>query len=815
MAENNVIGVDFQINVDDLKNGLTEANKLIGLSNSKFKSASSGLDDWANSSEGLQAKLDNLNEVQSLQEKKLKAITKAYKKAAEEQGETSEAAKRLQKQMYDQQTVVNKTKKEYDKYSKKLTDVKNEEKKGQKASKDLGKAVKETGKEAKSSSEGFTVLKGAIAGFVVEAGKALVGGFSNMINESRDFRKEMSRVETAMLGAGFSSDQAKKSFTKLNAVLGDTGKSEEALQQLSGFATTEKELEDYTNILTGVYGKFGNSLPTEGLAEAINHTIQLGEVQGSLADALEWVGLSTDDFNEQLKACGSEQERNELISKTLNAQYGESAKTYKELNKSLIESQEAETENAIAMAKIGEVLEPLQTMFVRLKTKGIEAITPAIQKFSEILQKAFSGDLSGATSDLLEVFTNLKTKIVEKVLEIGEELPKQIPKILDKIMNFITGRLENQVELFPKILEILTNIITSIVEALPGLIQGLVNKLKELTPIILEAAKSMFNGLLEALPQVISSLLEALPQIVDTISAYLKEAIPQIVEAAIDMFNGLVEALPTVIQSLIDALPNVISSILGFIYDNLPVVLAAAIDLFMTLVKALPKVLGNLLGKLPSLVMAIASGFIKEAPQMFTASIQIFGELIRGLAETIANIITRLPTFIKGIIDAFMESVPSFKEIGKALIEGLWEGIKSTGEWLKEKIVGFGDSVVGWFKDTFKIFSPSHIMRDEIGEMLGLGVGEGLLNSSKDVLKDVNKFSKDLTKQFQSKVKGINAGLQGSIALNNNQGAFGSSGSGLNSNVNNFTQIINAPKQPSRIELYRQTKNLLALKGGY
>ena len=34
------------------------------------------------------------------------------------------------------------------------------------------------------------------------------------------------------------------------------------------------------------------------------------------------------------------------------------------------------------------------------------------------------------------------------------------------------------------------------------------------------------------------------------------------------------------------------------------------------------------------------------------------------------------------------------------------------------------------------------------------------------------------------------------------------------SNVNNFTQIINVPKQLSRIELYRQTRNLLELKGG-
>ena len=35
--------------------------------------------------------------------------------------------------------------------------------------------------------------------------------------------------------------------------------------------------------------------------------------------------------------------------------------------------------------------------------------------------------------------------------------------------------------------------------------------------------------------------------------------------------------------------------------------------------------------------------------------------------------------------------------------------------------------------------------------------------------------------------------------------------SNTTSNVQNYTQIINAPKQPSRLELYRQTKNLLNL----
>ena len=44
---------------------------------------------------------------------------------------------------------------------------------------------------------------------------------------------------------------------------------------------------------------------------------------------------------------------------------------------------------------------------------------------------------------------------------------------------------------------------------------------------------------------------------------------------------------------------------------------------------------------------------------------------------------------------------------------------------------------------------------------------------------------------------------------------------GLNSNsditggvVNNFTQVINSPKQLSRLEIYRQSKNLLGYAGG-
>ena len=92
-------------------------------------------------------------------------------------------------------------------------------------------------------------------------------------------------------------------------------------------------------------------------------------------------------------------------------------------------------------------------------------------------------------------------------------------------------------------------------------------------------------------------------------------------------------------------------------------------------------------------------------------------------------------------------------------------------------------------------------MRDEVGLMMGEGVGEGLLDSTKGVVKKAKTFTASVT----NGIKATTGNISG-------QGAVGVGGA---TNVNNFNQTIIAPKQPSRLELYRQTKNLLAHRGMY
>lgn len=146
----------------------------------------------------------------------------------------------------------------------------------------------------------------------------------------------MGKLDTAFVTNGHSSEAAKRTYSDLNSVLGDSGQAVEAANHLALLTNNEQDLQTWTDICTGVYATFGASLPIEGLTEAANETAKVGEVTGPLADALNWAGISEDSFNDKLAACSNEQERQKLIMETLNGTYSKASEQYKKTNKDVI-----------------------------------------------------------------------------------------------------------------------------------------------------------------------------------------------------------------------------------------------------------------------------------------------------------------------------------------------------------------------------------------------------------------------------------------------------------------------------------------------
>lgn len=104
----------------------------------------------------------------------------------------------------------------------------------------------------------------AAAGMAVAVGGAMV----KVANDTREYRNEMGKLETAFEASDHSATTAKKNYQELQSILGETDQSVEAANHLAKLCTTEEELSKWTDICTGVYATFGASLPIEGLTEA-------------------------------------------------------------------------------------------------------------------------------------------------------------------------------------------------------------------------------------------------------------------------------------------------------------------------------------------------------------------------------------------------------------------------------------------------------------------------------------------------------------------------------------------------------------------
>lgn len=242
--------------------------------------------------------------------------------------------------------------------------------KAKSTSAETGKSFQAIGKAA------LTIGKGILA-----AGATIGGAWIAAIEGSREYRTEMGKLDTAFVTNGHSSDAAKKTYQDLQAVLGETDVSVEAANHLAVMTDNEKDLQTWTNICTGVFATFGDSLPIEGLTEAANETAKVGEVTGPLADALNWAGISEDEFNDKLAKCSNEQERQKLIMETLNSTYKSASDQYKATNADVMAANRAQERLNGAMAELGRVGEPILTAVKNAAAGMVETAVPKIESF--------------------------------------------------------------------------------------------------------------------------------------------------------------------------------------------------------------------------------------------------------------------------------------------------------------------------------------------------------------------------------------------------------------------------------------------------
>ena len=667
---------------------------------SEMKLATAEFGDNAESIDALTRKQDILKKSLEEQAKKAKAAEDALKKMRDGGIEPTNPA--YQKM----QTALNNTKADMVKIQKEIDDTSKKLKKSKIDWESVGETV---GKVGKAIGAGVAAMGAAIG--------AAAGAFLGLAESTREARENMGKLETGFTTAGHSAEDAKNTYTELYGILGDDGQATEAAAHLAKLTNNEKELATWTDIATGVYATFGDSLPIENLTEAANETAKTGAITGGLADALNWAGVSEDEFQASLDKCSTEQERQALITETLNGLYSDAAKKYREVNGDIIDAQKATASLNSAMAELGAIAEPIVTKLKQLAADLLQQITP----FVELIGNGLVGALTGAEGAAQQFTDGLLGMVTFAIQKLTEMLPTFINFAFQMIANIATG-----------IAQALPTLVPSLVQLVTDIVQVLIDNI----PLLIDAALQLVTGLAQGIINAIPVLVAALPTLITSLIDGLLSAIPQIIQAGIDLLTSLITALPEIIATIVAAIPEIINGIITALLENIPLIIQAGIDLLVALIQALPQIITTIVQAIPQIISGIVNALVQNIPQIIQAGVQLFVALIQNLPTIIVEIVKAVPQIVSGIVSAFGSLVGEMVNAGANLLHGLWEGISSAASWLWDKVTGWASSLVDGIKGFFGIHSPSTVFA-EIGTNMGEGVGVGFGESMDGVSADM------------------------------------------------------------------------------
>lgn len=202
--------------------------------------------------------------------------------------------------------------------------------------------------------DGIKTFAKTAMGIGVAGVTALTTAFIALDGATEDFRVNQGKLLTAFAGTATGTQGARTAYAELYKILGDSDTSTEAAQALSTLAQSQQDVTKWTRVAAGVVGKFGDGISINSLFQDIGESSVSGAVTGVLADTLNWLNISEDEFNERLEATGTTAGRTTLILDTLTAAYDGYADAFYQNNTQLVKNRAYQTQVNNTLAKLGE-----------------------------------------------------------------------------------------------------------------------------------------------------------------------------------------------------------------------------------------------------------------------------------------------------------------------------------------------------------------------------------------------------------------------------------------------------------------------------
>lgn len=740
----------------EYKKAIAGINKDLSVLGSEMKKVTAQFSGNADSMQALTAKQDVYNKQADEQRKKIELMTGALDKAKKEYGENSDQVKNWQIKLNNAEADLAKTENSLKQVTEQIDNYGKEADNTGKEVEKAGKKAKESGDDAQKGESGWSKL-GNVMGDVAKAAGIAVAAIATAAAGAAAAVVKMA-ADAAKSGADYADN--------INTIAAQTGLSTDQIQQFQYQADmVDVSLETITGSMARLTKNMGTA--QRGTGEAAKAFEALGI---SITDSNGELRNNQDVFNEAIDALGKMENETQRDAYAMQI-FGKSAR---DLNPLILAGSDTLNQFAKDAKDSGYILSG-------------EALT-ALNDYQDSLDKiarqkdALSNAIGVAAASAFKVFTDsadgaLKslTKLINGDID-AEEFADQIGEAVGSISDYIT-------EALPKLMEAGTAILRALVDAisqnLPMLLNAatpvittLISGITQMLPAVINAAipilQALVDGVVQALPALVPAAVEMLMTLVQAIIDNLPLIIDASMQLIVSLAQGIADALPELIPAVIDAMLLIVDTLI----DNIGMLVDASIEIIVALAQGLIDALPQLVERIPEIVVALVNALLENLPLLIEAALQIIFALAKGLIQAIPELIKAIPEIISALVKGFGKFASKMADIGLNLVKGLWQGIKDAAAWIKRKISGWVDDVVGSIKSFFGISSPSKLMA-AIGKYLPMGLAEGILKNAHYALDAMTRLGDDMIGLMPTDISGPGISVSGGITRMNGGFAIG------------------------------------------
>lgn len=378
-----------------------------------------------------------------------------------------------------------------------------------------------------------------------------------------------------------------------------------------------------------------------------------------------------------------------------------------------------------------------QILFARLLQLG-QNIAVAVAPYVT----AFLSWVATALPQLLVQMGNLRAQLLTQILAA---LPGIITAVGQWALAFLGWVAQAAPGLFAALGSTTAQLIGVIGAALPGIIAALGGWIQAFVAWVFEAAPGLLAALGGAVGQMLDALGQALPGIVGSLATWGAAFIAWVIAALPGLFANLLNLFGQLMAWIIARAPGILATLGAWLLAFVAWVAPAAADLIIALGLMFGQLLGFIIDNTPGIISTIVQWAVAFYDWVLT----------EALPTLLANLLILITDITKFIDDQVATILDTAAGIGKAIVDGIKNGIKNGWDALLNFVKDQAKKLLKAAMDGINASSPSKDFQNIFGPAVTDGAAIGIEGGIQNVLASVQQMA-DVIKGVRIVPPGVN-----------------------------------------------------------